>query len=584
MFPDYEKIDQKVEELIYKYTHCKDSREDYREIYDLLGIGKVTFEISFEKDSLSRVMGPEFIMEAERSDDGSISVYESDTELGDVIEFVYPLQGRDDIKAKWYLKKKTDRSLIDEDRYRRVACKMYLMKSVSNMRTMLEFARLHDSQSGIPNGVGIKKLYKEAQEANPDVKYTVIYANLRNFKYINERIGVRGGDEAIIQFARRLTLVVEPDEGVCRLGGDNFLLFVKPDNLDHMIKVLSNFEIDNLESAPDKSFTLSSWLGIDVDMDDSDEDSDFGVRIERASIANTFARQKIKQPVVYYNEQFSDMMNTNKHIASIFMPGLKSREFQAFFQAKVNMRTGDLIGFETLCRWRHKGEFIFPDQFIPVIDRLGLIYELDMEMLRITCESVRKWLDLGLNPPVLSVNFSRKDIFIPDVEQQIKKVVDSYEIMPAYIEIEITETATEAEYARIIEFVRNLKNMGFRIAVDDFGTGYSSLSLIHNINADTLKIDKSFVTAIHKDAKTEILVSSIINIAERLNMELVAEGVETDEEGRKLMELGCEVAQGYYYSRPTDYDATTTLIRERPFKPIFSNPELIYTDPFGGEG
>ena len=92
------------------------------------------------------------------------------------------------------------------------------------------------------------------------------------------------------------------------------------------------------------------------------------------------------------------------------------------------------------------------------------------------------------------------------------------------------------------------------------------------------------MTAIHKDAKTEILVSSIINIAERLNMELVAEGVETDEEGRRLMELGCEVAQGYYYSRPTDYEATTTLIRERPFKPIFSNPEFIITDPFGGEG
>ncbi|MBQ9361130.1 MAG: bifunctional diguanylate cyclase/phosphodiesterase [Lachnospiraceae bacterium] len=562
--PDYAKIESKIEDIIHKFIRSKVEREDYREVYDLLGVTKVTFTMLFEKDPMSRAMGPEFVVEADKTDDGSIVLYDKGAEPGEVLEFSFPRQEADDIKCKWYLSNKTKPADIDKDKYVGFAEKLYLMQSISNMRKMLDFARNHDPQSGIPNGVGIRKLFREAIETNPDTKYAVIYVNLQNFKYINERIGAKGGDEAIVQYARRLTLCVDVDEGVCRLGGDNFVLFVKPENLDKIIHRLSQFNIDNLSEAPDKTFTLSAWLGIAV----GDENEDFGTRIEHASIANMFAKQRLKQAVVYYSDQFKDMLNHNKRIASLFMPALAKHEFMSYFQAKVDMETGELAGFETLCRWRHDGEFIFPDQFIPVIDRLGLTYELDMEILRLTCESIRKWLDMGLNPPILSVNFSRKDIFVPEVEEEIKKVVDHYGISTEYVEIEITETATESEYARIIDFTKNLKNMGFRIAIDDFGTGYSSLSLIHNINADVIKIDKSFVTAIQKDTKTEVLVESIINIAKRLGMDLVAEGVETADEGKTLMNLGCNIAQGFYYSRPSDFDTTTKLLEERPFKPI----------------
>mgnify|MGYP002857413919 CR=1 FL=1 len=562
--PDYAKIESKIEDIIHKFIRSRVEREDYTELYDMLGVTKVTFTMEFEKDPMSRAMGPEFVMESDRSDDGSIVLYERGAEHGDIMEFSFPRKEADDIRCKWYLNKKTVLSEIDEEKYKRFADKLYLMQSIGNMRKMLDFARNHDPQSGIPNGVGIRKLFKEAIKANPDIKYAVLYVNLQNFKYINERIGSKGGDEAIVQYARRLTLCVDFDEGVCRLGGDNFILFVKPENLDKTIHRLSQFTIDNLSGTPDKTFTLSAWIGIAV----GDEDEDFGTRIEHASIANMFAKQRLKQAVVYYSEQFKDMLNHNKRIAALFMPALTKHEFLSYFQAKVNMETGELAGFETLCRWRHDGEFIFPDQFIPVIDRLGLIYELDMEILRLTCESIRKWIDMGLNPPILSVNFSRKDIFVPEVENEIKKVVDSFGITPKNVEIEITETASEQEYARIIEFTRNLKDMGFRIAIDDFGTGYSSLSLIHNINADVIKIDKSFVTAIQKDSKTEVLVESIINIAKRLDMDLVAEGVETSDEGKTLMDLGCNIAQGFYYSRPSDFETTTKLLEERPFKPI----------------
>ncbi|MBR1523121.1 MAG: EAL domain-containing protein [Lachnospiraceae bacterium] len=562
--PDYERIEQKAEEIVHKFVHNNASREDYRELYDLLGVVKVAFRMDFEKDPMSRGMGPEFVVESERDEDGEVVLFESGTEYKDKLDFSFSRVGADDVRCTWYLNNKTHLEYIDTERYIRTAEKLYLIQSVRNMRKMLDFARKHDPQSGIPNGVGIRYLYREAHQANPDIKYAVLYVNLQNFKYINERIGSKGGDEAIVQYARRLTLCVDAEEGVCRLGGDNFVLFIKPENLDRIIHRLSQFTIEDLKEAPDKNFTLSAWIGVAA----NDHDDEIGTRIEHASIANMFAKQRLKQSVVFYSEQFRDMLNHNKRIASLFMPALSKHEFHAYFQAKVDMETGELAGFETLCRWIHDGEFIFPDQFIPVIDRLGLIYELDMEILRLTCESIRKWLDMGLNPPILSVNFSRKDIFVPDVEQEILKMVESYDITPRHVEIEITETASESEYARIIDFTKNLKSMGFRIAIDDFGTGYSSLSLIHNINADVIKIDKSFVTTLHKDSKTEILVESIINIAKRLGMDLVAEGVETAEDGKMLMELGCNIAQGFYYSRPSDYETTTELIKKKPFEPI----------------
>jgi EAL domain-containing protein (putative c-di-GMP-specific phosphodiesterase class I) len=199
---------------------------------------------------------------------------------------------------------------------------------------------------------------------------------------------------------------------------------------------------------------------------------------------------------------------------------------------------------------------------------MGLIHELDLEILRLTCESMVRWRQQGLKVPVLSVNFSRKDIFIPDIEKQILSIVKEHDLEPCDIEIEITETSSETEYERIMDFTKTLKDMGFRIAIDDFGTGYSSLSLIHNINADVIKIDKSFVSNIQEGSKAEILVESIISIAKKLDMEPVAEGVETEEEGRHLLKMGCITAQGYYYSRPVDFAHTTEILQSDPYRPI----------------
>ena len=279
-------------------------------------------------------------------------------------------------------------------------------------------------------------------------------------------------------------------------------------------------------------------------------------------------KNHLKKNVVFFTEELKKKAGQGREIIAIFPKAVKNHEFHPFFQAKVDMKTGKLVGFEALCRWIHEGKFIYPDQFIPVLDKEGLIHELDMAIFDETCRAIRSWIDMGLNPPRVSSNFSRKNLFVPDIEEKICRKITENGISNENVEIEITETVKESEYNRLIEFVRNLKENGMHISIDDFGTGYSSLSLIHNIDADVVKIDKSFVDEIPGNHKSEVLIESIINIAERLDMTVIAEGVETLEQGQELMRLGCRNAQGYFYSKPVDYETATELIRNPSFEAI----------------
>ncbi|MBQ6555127.1 MAG: EAL domain-containing protein [Firmicutes bacterium] len=191
-----------------------------------------------------------------------------------------------------------------------------------------------------------------------------------------------------------------------------------------------------------------------------------------------------------------------------------------------------------------------------------------MTILNETCIAIKQWLDMGLEPPRVSVNISRKNLFVPDIEAEIIDIINKNGLETSRIVIEITESAQEEEFNRLIDFLAKLKNQGLCISIDDFGTGYSSLSLINRINADIIKIDKSFVGSMLNDKKSSMLIETIIQIAKRLDMETIAEGVEIADEGKALIELGCVNAQGYYYSKPVDFETAARIIKEKSFKPI----------------
>ncbi len=560
-------LDEKLRALIITATKKVTlDNTDYAPLCELMHAVKMYYDIDFGDSGRYRNHRTQKLAVPGREENGCIILYENGRPAGETLKFTYYYHDIEYSHAYLDLEPGYTRDNIDMEIYTLLSDLVYILVSRDNMRHMLDFAETVDAQTGIPNSVYIRNKYDSTVKNTSGDKYAVLCLNLQNFKYINEVGSSKAGDEAINYYAHTVARFVRDDECVARLGGDNFVMFVRTERVNDIIERLRTVTIPKLEHAPGRSFVVSSWIGISTPQEN--EHRPFGARLNDASLACNLGKTRLRHNVVFYSDELNLMMNHGREIMAMFYPAVKNREFIPYFQPKVDMSTGALVGFEALCRWMHNGRFIFPDQFIPILDKEGLIHDLDMTIFRETCLAIRKWKDDGLTPPRISSNFSRKNLFVPDIEQKIIDTIIACDIDVGDVEIEITESVQEAETTRLIEFVSKLKEHGLFISIDDFGTGYSSLMLIHNIDADVIKIDKSFVDEIQCDRKSRVLIESIISIARNLNMALIAEGVETAEQGRELLRLGCKNAQGYYYSKPVDFDTATDIIRSGHFEPI----------------
>ena len=264
--------------------------------------------------------------------------------------------------------------------------------------------------------------------------------------------------------------------------------------------------------------------------------------------------------VVYYSDELNARLVWAKNVIASFNRAATQHEFVPYYQPKVDMPTGKIVGLEALVRWNHDGQIIYPDRFINILENNSLITELDLQMLQSVCADLHLWLQAGLTPPPVSINISRKDLYVPDIEKKIINIIQKAGIEPSQIEIEITEISTESDVQRIISFFNEIRFFGIRVSLDDFGTGYSSLSLINSVPADIIKIDRSFIGCCIDSARSLTLVSAIIDLAVRLDTRIIAEGVETEEQARLLMKIGCTDAQGYFYDKPLDFATITQRI------------------------
>ncbi len=538
----------------------------YEGICKRLKISKFYYEVNFGDDFRFRDNGVgKVVMDEEREGD-KIILYKDGQQTGLSLKYTYYFDNREYVHSYQEFRIGLKKEDLDLGALELFSDIIYILLSRRNMRMMLEISQSSDALTGIPNIVFLSKKYTDIVTTVPEEELLVIRLNLQNFKYVNEVASARAGDEAIIQYSRKLLSFVGEDEGVCRLGGDNFVLFIKKDNFESLKRKLDGVLISNLKAAPGMTFTISTWMGISPC--EKGQRKLFFERLNEASAACELGKGKLKKPVVYYDDELVEAISHTRNIIAMFHPAIQKREFVPFFQAKVDMRNGELIGFEALCRWKHEGHFIYPNQFIPVLDRNSLIPELDITIFKATCSAIRQWKNMGFDCPVISSNFSKKNLYVPNIEDKIAAVIDDFGLSPDDLEIEITESVKDTEYEQLMSFIRKLKQKGVRISIDDFGTGYSSLSLIHNIDADAIKIDRSFVDKLPEDRRSRILIESIINIAERLHMSVIAEGVENEAQGRALLEMGCNRAQGYFYSKPVDFDEATRLLEESDFKPM----------------
>lgn len=443
--------------------------------------------------------------------------------------------------------------------YDAILCLMYMFQSRNGVIMMLKKAVNFDHLTGLVTKHTIASRYDG--EVPPDAKtskYAFFFINIENMKYYNKAYGSEAGDAIIRAYAHSLKRLIDDEEFITHPGGDNFCVTVKKEHIEYLLKHLAHIPVSGIKELNGKTIYLSCWTGISKDIS---EPLPFNARLYQASVAMQMAKNSRSQKVMFYSEQMEERSHWAREVITGFPQSIAKEEYVPFYQPKVNIPTGEIIGLEALVRWFKDGQMIPPAQFLPILEQDDLISELDIYMLDKACCDIRKWLDEGINVPRVSVNLSRRNLYTPDIVERILDTLKKHSVPAQSIEIEITETTTLEEFNRLIKLAKMLHENDIRVSIDDFGTGYSSLSMLKDVYADIVKIDKTFIDDCLKEQRSYILIKSIIALAQELKMDIISEGVETSEQAAFLMGVGCKNAQGFLYSKPVPFDEITPLLQ-----------------------
>ena len=374
--------------------------------------------------------------------------------------------------------------------------------------------------------------------------------NLKHFSLVNQQVGRYAGNVVMQGIYRQAEEIIGENGFIGRMGGDNFVAVCPADRLDRLLEFLSGSPIVYDEETGDR-IMVSASVGV-YRIPENFEYSDVGDILDKIIAAVTVAKQ-INQPDVVF---FNSVMNARKQKAirlqRVFPESLKKEEFRVYYQPKVNIATGELIGAEALCRWFHDGRMIPPGEFIPLLEQGMDICRLDFYMLDHVCRDIRRWLDEGRSVVRVSVNYSRKHMMDIDLLKHTLDIADSRSVPHEYIEIELTETTTDVEFQYLKNVVSGLQAAGISTSVDDFGMGYSSLNLIKEVPWNVIKIDKSFLPLEDDDENStrSVMFKHVVAMAKELGLECIAEGVETKQQVNVLRENHCDLAQGFFFDKP----------------------------------
>ncbi|MBR1628535.1 MAG: EAL domain-containing protein [Lachnospiraceae bacterium] len=379
--------------------------------------------------------------------------------------------------------------------------------------------------------------------------YVAVSFNIRGMGNINAQVGLESGTALMRAYVDGLSKIIAPDGIVVRADGATFSALFRKEKLDEVINYLKRTEVETQDGNLRRS--ISSHAGYYILTDKCRTYKELVGILEEALRA---ARSHVDSNLyAFCDDEILKKISEAKRIESMFRDAVDNEEFMVFYQPKVETKHYRLKGAEALCRWMHDGEMILPFRFIPVYEHSGDIVELDFYMIDHVCRDIRRWLDEGREVVRVSINLSREHLGDKNLVEEIVQIVDKNRVPHEYIEIELTETSTEVDYVELKDIVKRLHEAGIRTSIDDFGVGYSSMNLLLELPWDMVKIDRSFVplgTEDEEDKKRLIMMRSIVSMALALDIECIAEGVETVQQMLLLKENGCFFIQGYYFDRP----------------------------------
>lgn len=404
-----------------------------------------------------------------------------------------------------------------------------------------------DSQTGAYNSAGLTKYATNLSMKGDFYNYTAVYLNIKNFRYVNKSYGYRVGDKVLFSYAHNLTDFVGEHGIIAHLGGDNFFALIKDSLVEGFLNHISTLPISLDYTSGKKDFEIETCAGLySIEVT-----STVGDMMNNANIAYKAAKKSVLKNHTWFTKELLAETMYKKEVLNTFSKALESNEFAIYYQPKVNMTTGNICGTEALVRWIKKGNIIPPMNFIPILEEEGTICELDFYVFEQACKDIKSWINMGIEPVRVSTNFSRTNFQNPNFAMHIISIIKQHNIDPKYIEVELTETCSYNNYDKLVDFLDVMKQHSIYVAIDDFGSGYSSLNMLKNLNVDMIKLDKAFINNKNKRTKNEeSVVKNIVNLISELGMEVIAEGVETEEQKEFLKSVNCELAQGYLYDKP----------------------------------
>lgn len=374
-----------------------------------------------------------------------------------------------------------------------------------------------------------------------------VYFNIKHFSSINDRFGRDCATNIMKQFIHGIQEKILYEECICRVGGDNFVVLFKKDNLNIIKNYLSGMPITFND---EEAVTVTTTAGYYMIPEATESATDV---MDRISTAYQLAKSVYKRPFLFYDDEIMQHQTHVKEIEMMFPSAIENEEFKVFYQPKTQLNNYQLAGAEALCRWFRNGKVISPGEFIPVLEGSKAICTLDFYMLDHVCRDIRRWLDEGREAVKVSVNLSRLHLGDEDLLESILRIIDKYKVPHHFIEIELTETTTDVDNKELKKIVYGLREQDISTSVDDFGVGYSSLNLIREMPWNVLKIDKSFLPTQEEennDPSKVKMLRHIITMSQDLGLECIVEGVETAEQVKLLKDCKCYLAQGFYFDRP----------------------------------
>ncbi len=433
---------------------------------------------------------------------------------------------------------------------------------VETERLQKLYRQTHDEMTGMLNREAFIEQVSMRMEVEKDEEFVMILSDILDFKIINDIYGRETADSILIGIAKNIRLMAKGDVIYCRWGGDQFAAFVRqreadPERLDHKMR-------DFMENRKELKYPVVVHAGY---YHVAEKNIPVTTMIDRCVMAISAVRENYHSLVSVYDDKLRQERLWGQRINAELPEALKTHQIFPYLQPQFDS-TNTLTGAEVLVRWQHPVEgFLAPYRFIPIFEKNGMIVNVDLHIWEEACKVLASWKGTQNEELHLSVNISPKDFYFIDIYETFTELVKRYDIEPKSLHLEITETVVMNDAAENIRTINRLREYGFIVEMDDFGSGYSSLNLLRDMPVDVLKIDMAFLGKSQHPKKAELILENIIKLARQLSMLSIAEGVEQEEQLKKLQEMGCNAFQGYYFAKPMSLEEFENTNRLRMLYP-----------------